>query len=96
MHATAFQIPAPIVAYNKYINRVDNFDQLSFTSPTKRQESKLEEKCCKEEQKFDNEVEQSKKSAKRQIIQTYGFVADPCRTATVNAVLQLIKLPSWL
>ena len=41
LHRTSFQVPAPIVAYNMFMNSVDIIDQRRSTNPTRRNEKKL-------------------------------------------------------
>ena len=41
MHRTVFQVPAPIVAYNKYMNAVDVVDQSRRTNAAVRKESRI-------------------------------------------------------
>jgi hypothetical protein len=38
---TTFNVPAPIKAYNLFMNRVDRVDQLRSTNPTRRKEVRV-------------------------------------------------------
>jgi hypothetical protein len=40
-HRTQLKVPAPIVAYNKYMNAVDRMDQMRSTNPTCRKEKRV-------------------------------------------------------
>ena len=41
LHRSTFQVPAPIVAYNQYMNSVDRMDQRRAVNPTRRREKRL-------------------------------------------------------
>lgn len=41
LNRTVFHVPAPIVAYNMFMNSVDIMDQIRSTNPTRRNEKRL-------------------------------------------------------
>jgi hypothetical protein len=41
-HRSIFDVPAPIVAYNMFMNSVDRLDQYRSTNPTQRKERRLQ------------------------------------------------------
>ena len=56
----------------------------------------MEAKCKKEASKWVTEIQAAQQEARNEIIRTYGFVADPSKTVTVNAITQIARLPPWL
>ena len=56
----------------------------------------MEAKCKQETRKWVSEIQNAQQEVKKEIIRTYGFVADPAKSVTVNAVEQLLWLPPWL
>ena len=56
----------------------------------------MEIQCQKEQRKYEAQIEHAKQGAEKELILTYGFVADPLNSITVNATRQLLRLPAWL